>query len=458
MLAYWGLSGPKPALVAFVGGGGKTSLMVALAQALAENGRSVIATTTTRIFASQIDLAPTSLTETEANPTALRAALARHGWCLVVGQLAGDKAQGVDPAQPAVWLSDPGVDVVLVEADGSRMRPFKVPAAHEPVIPPETTLVVPVVGIDAVNGRIATAAHRPEQVVVLAQTIQAAQPQTVTADSPLTPLLIAELLTHDLGGLKDVPPSARVIPFINKVETAVQLQPARQIAHHILRAPRIERVLLGSARSEQPVLERHEPITAVILAAGEGRRMGTATKQLLPWGPPRAPTTVLGQTIANAQASGVNEVLVVTGHQAAAVTAVAEAAGVATVYNPDYAVGEMLSSLKTAVRALAPRTQAVLVMLADQPLVGPDIIDQILIAYWRGQSDLIAPTFKGQRGNPVLIGRAYFADLLDLPPTAAPRALLRQHQEQLYLVEVNDEAVLIDLDRPEQYERYWGGN
>jgi molybdenum cofactor cytidylyltransferase len=449
MLSFWGLSGPEPAVVAFVGGGGKTSLMVALAQALVAHGRSVIATTTTRIFREQLALAPVSLTESEASPARLRQALARHGWCLVVGRLDRIKAQGVAVDRPARWLAKPGVDVVLVEADGARMRPFKVPAGHEPVVPPATTLLVPVVGIDAVNSPI-NSTHRPEQVLALAQTIQAAQPQTVTPDTLLTPLLIAELLTHSQGGLKNMPASARAIPFINKVETAVHLQQARQIARYVLPAPGIERVLIGAAHSTRPVSERHEWITAVILAAGEGKRMGPVTKQLLPWGA----TTVLGQTITNAQASGVNEVLVVTGHQAAAVEAVAQAAGVATIYNPDYAAGEMLSSLKTAVRHLSPRTQAILVMLADQPLVGPTIIDQLLAVYWRGQADLIAPAFAGQRGNPVLIGRAYFDELLALPAGSAPRVLLQQHQARLHLVSVTSEAILLDLDRPEQYDQY----
>jgi molybdenum cofactor cytidylyltransferase len=97
--------------------------------------------------------------------------------------------------------------------------------------------------------------------------------------------------------------------------------------------------------------------------------------------------------------------------------------------------------------------QAVLVMLADQPLVGPEIINQLLSAYWRGEGDLIAPTYNGQRGNPVLIGRAYFDDLLALPAGAAPRALLQQYQERLHLLPVHSDAILIDLDRPEEYRQ-----
>lgn len=448
MLDFWGLAGTEPALVSLVGGGGKTSLMVALAQALAANGRATLVTTTTRIFTTQLTLAPAALTEAEASPDRLQATLARHGWCMVVGQLNGEKAQGVAIERPAQWLAQPGVDVVLVEADGSRMRPFKVPADHEPVVPPESTLLIPVVGVQAVNGRIATTAHRPERVVALAQLLRPNRTRPVTLNSRLTPALIAQLLTHRQGGLKDAPAAARIIPFVNQIETAVHFKQARQIAALALRTPAVTRVLLGTAQGITPVWERHERITAVILAAGESKRMGPVTKQLLPWGQ----TTLLGQTIAHAQASSVFDCLVVTGHEAEAVAAVAQAANVPTVHNPNYAAGEMLSSLKTAVAHLPSQTQAVLVMLADQPLVDKPIIDQLLHAYWRGESDLIAPTYNGQRGNPVLIGRAYFEELLALPTGAAPRDLLHRHQERLYLVPVHSDAILTDLDRPEAYE------
>ena len=67
---------------------------------------------------------------------------------------------------------------------------------------------------------------------------------------------------------------------------------------------------------------------------------------------------------------------------------------------------------------------------------------------------LVAPSYDGQRGNPVLIGRAHFEELLSLPPGAAPRALLKRHPADLHLEPVDDPAVLRDLDRPEQYQRW----
>lgn len=189
-------------------------------------------------------------------------------------------------------------------------------------------------------------------------------------------------------------------------------------------------------------------ITAIVLAAGASRRMGRP-KQLLPWGD----ATVLGQTLRNLQQSLVENVIVVTGYAAEAVKAIATEYGAQVMHNDDYDEGEMLSSLQTAVAALPDTCDAILVVLADQPLIGPQVFDKLLQAYTAGEGDLLAPVYEGRRGNPVLFGRRYFKGLLELPHGAAPRDLLRQYGHRLRLIEVGTEAVLQDLDRPEEYER-----
>jgi molybdenum cofactor cytidylyltransferase len=113
----------------------------------------------------------------------------------------------------------------------------------------------------------------------------------------------------------------------------------------------------------------------------------------------------------------------------------------------------MLSSLQTAVAQLPEKVTAVLVILADQPLIAADIMDQLLNAFWQGKGDLIAPTFEGRRGNPVLIGRRYFEELLALPDGSAPRHLLQRHADSLYLLPVSSDSILQDLDEMETYER-----
>lgn len=190
-------------------------------------------------------------------------------------------------------------------------------------------------------------------------------------------------------------------------------------------------------------------VIAAVLAAGESRRMEDA-KPLLPWGQ----TTMLGQILHNLLASRVDEVWVVTGLKAEAVSMVAAGYGARVLFNPDYTSGEMLSSLKVAVRALPAACSGVLVVLADQPLIPTAIFDQVIAAFDHDEERMVAPTYKGQRGHPVLIGRRFFADLLALPPDSAPRHLLRAYEDALHLLPVESEAILLDLDLPGEYERY----
>ncbi len=114
----------------------------------------------------------------------------------------------------------------------------------------------------------------------------------------------------------------------------------------------------------------------------------------------------------------------------------------------------MLSSLNLAVNQLPSNRSAVIFILADLPMVGPEIIDQLLERFWQGNSELVAPIYKGERGNPVLIGRSFFQELLDLSPDMAPRHLLQRHASELVMVDVKSPAVLQDLDLPEDYERW----
>jgi molybdenum cofactor cytidylyltransferase len=447
--AAFGLA-DKGELVALVGGGGKSSLLAALADAAPGNA---LLTTTTRLFAAQAPALSPLTAQFDALPADFWREFSRQGRGIIVGPPVGEKVSGVPVDLPGQWLARPEVDWLLAEADGSRHLPIKAPAPYEPAVPPETTLFVGVMGIDALAGPIGQVAHRPE---LICRLLDRAPEET------LTPADIARLMTHPQGGWQGRPSHARAILFINKVETAAQLQQARQIAQFALQNVGLERVIIGKTddrrwttdgrpssivhRPSSVVHEVWRHVTAVILAAGQGKRMGR-TKQLLPWGE----TTVLGQVIANVRATSAQDVVVVAGHEAERVTAAARTAGARTVYNPDYESGEMLSSLQTAVRELGERTTAVLVLLADQPMLGPEPIEAVLTAYREGERGLIAPVFNGRRGHPPLIGQDYFAELLALPASAAPRDLLRRHERDIHLVPVTSDAILRDLDVPADY-------
>jgi probable selenium-dependent hydroxylase accessory protein YqeC len=221
-------------LVSIVGGGGKTSLLFALGEG---PGRWVV-TTTTRIFAAQIARAPAWCSH--ESPGLERALDAGVPGLLVTGPVEGEKAFGVPPDRPARILAHPNVDGVAVEADGSRMRPTKAPAAHEPVVPGETTLLVVVAGIDALAGPLGRVAHRPELVQALTGT---------APDEHLTPAALARLLAHPEGGCKGAPEACRVAVLLNKVESEAERRLARETALALAAEPRIDRILVGALRA-----------------------------------------------------------------------------------------------------------------------------------------------------------------------------------------------------------------
>ena len=189
-------------------------------------------------------------------------------------------------------------------------------------------------------------------------------------------------------------------------------------------------------------------IDAIILAAGLSRRMGEP-KLLLPWDQ----TTVLGATLANVLASNVQQVVVVTGGYRPKITPIIEhSSRITAVHNPDFATGEMLSSLKVGIAALSAETDGCLIMLGDMPLLMPETIN--LVAAALQTHELVAPVYAGRRGHPVGFGRNIFPQLLNLPPDGAPRDLMRAQRDQLHLLEVDTESILIDLDTREAYETW----
>jgi len=186
-------------------------------------------------------------------------------------------------------------------------------------------------------------------------------------------------------------------------------------------------------------------IWAVILAAGESRRMGRQ-KLLLPFGE----TTVAGAVIGTALASRVDRVLAVLGADRDAVSQTLEPLGIALAVNEDFAKG-MLSSVQAGFRALPADAEAAVVMLGDQPFLPARVVDAVVEAYRRCGRGIVVPAFHGRRGHPVLIDLKYRDEVLALDPADGLRRLMRAHSEDIFEAEVEDANILRDLDVPEDY-------
>jgi probable selenium-dependent hydroxylase accessory protein YqeC len=224
-------------VVAIAGAGGKTTLLYRLADEARAAGRRVIITTTTHmgvpahepivLYADgRVDLAGD-----------VEAALEAHGRAVVFARrVRADKVDGLEPA--AVDGLARLADLVLVEADGARRRPFKVPAEHEPVVPSSARLLVVVAGLDVLGRPLDEAnVHRRERLAAVAGQ---------TLGSPVTEDTIVRALGDPTGYLARAPSGARVAVFLNKAEDEAALAAGERIARRLRSVYDI--ALVGSAR------------------------------------------------------------------------------------------------------------------------------------------------------------------------------------------------------------------
>lgn len=216
-------------LVAFVGAGGKSTLMLASGMELVHDGRPVVLGTTTKMGPDQIpEWAVVCRTAAEA-----LAALADGSPAFLLGSIEGHKVVGVAPELVGdVWAT--GMAAVLIEADGARRRSFKAPEGHEPVIPAPTTVVVVVAGMDAVGGRIGDVCHRPDRVAELIGK---------SVDQRLEVPDVVTVLRHPAGGLARIPVHARVVVALTRGAEDV----AQVVRDHLATERRIDRIVRFAA-------------------------------------------------------------------------------------------------------------------------------------------------------------------------------------------------------------------
>lgn len=188
-------------------------------------------------------------------------------------------------------------------------------------------------------------------------------------------------------------------------------------------------------------------IWAVILAAGESKRMGKP-KLLLPFGE----KTIIETVIDNVVKSKVEKIMVVLGSNRKKIEKKIRDYPVKIIVNPHYAKG-MLSSVQEGFHALPHDTQAVLVVLGDQPAVSSDIINEIIEAFQRTGKGIVVPVYKGNRGHPVLMEMKYRDEVEKLSPEVGLRGIVYNHPEDVLEVHVGTPGILQDIDNAEDYKR-----
>ncbi len=197
--------------------------------------------------------------------------------------------------------------------------------------------------------------------------------------------------------------------------------------------------------SEDSVKPRPPRIAALVLAAGRSARMGAINKLLIGVDGKK----MVRRVAETALAAGLDPVIAVTGYERAKIEEALAGLSVTCVDNPDFASG-LSSSLKRGLAALPDDVDGVLVCLGDMPLIAAADIGRILAAFNPGEGrEIVVPTFAGKRGNPVLWGKRFFAEMRNLAGDTGAKHLIGVYPEAVAEVETGSDAVLTDIDTPQ---------
>ncbi|MCI8648499.1 MAG: putative selenium-dependent hydroxylase accessory protein YqeC [Anaerotruncus sp.] len=217
--------------ISIVGAGGKSTLLSLLGRVYRERGEKVVLTTTTHI--RRPEQTPELRVLVDSTLDELQAAVNGQTALLMVGSAAPDGKLAAPAPKLLEWLAKQPLRL-LIEADGAHQFPIKLPAAHEPVILPQTQRVIAVAGLSALGHPLGQVCHRAELARELLD---------CPLEQPLTPAMLAVLLQHGYGTYEPV-------WLLNQADTPALRFQAREVARQLCSNGRPQRLLATALLQE----------------------------------------------------------------------------------------------------------------------------------------------------------------------------------------------------------------
>ncbi len=444
--------------MALIGSGGKTSVLRKIAQ---QAKHPILVTTSTHIGGWQLGFANHHVTVTDRQDIVEEEIAKLQGVILFTGKISDDgRADGLggDCLRRVFEIAESLNYPLIIEADGSRQKPIKAPADHEPVIPDFINYVVVCVGMSAIGMPISPeCVHRP---------VRFSDVTGYDIGSPIVADTIMKYLVHQEGGLKNIPKNARRVVLLNQAANeslqAIGFSMKSDLLQHydsvILAC--LENVdqfcrneshkhgiqLLGESKQVQDdIYAVFEHIAGVVLAAGGSTRLGSP-KQVLEWR--REP--FVRHVVRAAKSAGLEPVVVVTGAEAEQVNLALMDEEVKIRHNPSWLLGQS-SSVKRGLENLPRNCGAVVFLLVDQPQISINLIRSLIAEHTKQLPAVVAPIIDGERGNPVLFDRDTFQELAELTGETGGRAIF--HKYPVTWIPWIDAQQKVDIDTLEDY--YW---
>ena len=432
--------------ICLVGGGGKTTILMRLAEAYVQRGRRVILTTTTHMFRPGTEMADRERQYPEGMPyiipnspeelpeeAMVREFLDRRGLLFIAAS---------DPEKPyKVRAMSEHVldelqklcDILLIEADGSARQPIKIPRSWEPVVPMNTDVTIAVVGLSALKHSIKECSYVPEAM---------AEFLGKHTDDPVTEKDLIRIL-RGKGGLR-TRTYGKYVVVLNQADT-VEL---RRKAAGILSE-------LAKDGIEGAAFTRRDRLAVILLGAGLSRRFGG--EKMLAELPDGQPMILAAMT--KAEQIAADQYILVTkdpelqrrlnGRVIPQLSAHGRRYWQA-VLNPHPEKG-ISSSMKCGLRE-AVSADGWLFMVCDQPRLETATAERMIRTWRTGAGDIISASWQGRPGNPKLFSSAFGDELQRLEGDIGGRQIIKRHAESLQLVEVRYPEELMDIDTRKDWE------
>jgi molybdenum cofactor cytidylyltransferase len=188
-------------------------------------------------------------------------------------------------------------------------------------------------------------------------------------------------------------------------------------------------------------------VGAIVLAAGNSTRMGEQ-KVLLSFNG----VTVIEHIVNKLANAALSEIIVVAGKDAKGIRSALHEANAVVVENPDVERG-MLSSVRIGIESLGGDVGGCLICLGDQPALQSSVIEAVVAAGAKSQSNIVVPEYRDRRGHPIYISHKYFANIMTSYDETGLRGLLQEFSDMVHGLSVEESWILDDMDYPEDYQR-----
>ena len=437
-------------VIAVVGGGGKTSLIFRLMEEFVAGGKKVIVTTTTHMTYE-----PDRPFAEDGDTDKICDQLKNFGYTVTASL---DRSKGKIGCLPEEKLPELKklCDVLLIEADGAKRLPLKVPGEWEPVIPEFVDLVIGVVGMDALGEPIRKNCHRPEKAAAF---LGKRMEETVAEDDIVKIAVSEEALRKCVGERKyrillnktDLSGKDNIAEYIaGKLEEygvytawgSLQKQNYNSICNCIDRTEEKAEVWMNKLQEPQNKgSQAQEKPTFIMLAAGNSRRFGS-NKLLYEIGGVPMYLRTLHKLQKAASELGNCEIIVVTQYQE--IASKAQESGVRVLINP-YPERGISSSMQIGLAA-AKESAACLFIVSDQPWLTTETIVDLVHKFLSEDKGMACTLLGTKTGNPCIFSRKYYQELQEITGDKGGKQIINRHPEDVAYLEIEDAKELVDVD------------